>query len=223
MHIDTSIEGLRSPLQSSDASPRRPAEHSSKHGVDLRLSLVRDATLLPWRCDPSTVRDELSLGEIVQAASAVSGWQGAFLVGGGDPIRRSDWWALLSELVRLRPANLGVCTSGHGVNQPLVERLRSAGVQRVHVPFHCARQDAHDWLVGQAGALKTAHRAIRACVEAKLPVAADIVLTRPTMPHLAETIEVLARVGVRTVCIRRLTAGDADGPTFVPLSPAVKV
>ena len=163
------------------------------------------------------------MSEIVQAASAVGGWQGAFLVGGGDPIRRSDLWDLLSELARLRPANLGVCTSGHGVNQPLVERLRSVGVQRVHVPFHCARQDAHDWLVGQAGALKTAHRAIRACDEAKLPVAADIVLTRPTMPHLAETIEVLARVGVRTVCVRRLTAGDADGPTFVPLSPRLSL
>ena len=141
------------------------------------------------------------------------------MITGGEPLGRSDLWALLAELVQLRPANLGMCTPGEGVSRVLVEHLRSLGVQRLHVPFHCARQDAHDWLVGEVGALKKAHRAIRACVESGLPVAADIVLTRPTMPHLAETIEVLARVGVRTVCVRRLTADEASGPEFVPLSP----
>ena len=161
----------------------------------------------------------MALIDIVQAARAVGGRQGAFVIGGGDPLRRSDVWELLAELARLRPDNLGLCTSGHGVGKAVVQRLRSVGVRRLQVPFHCARQDAHDWLVGQTGALKTAHRAIRACLEADLPVVAEIVLTRPTMSHLAETVEVLTRSGVRTLCVRRLTADDVDAPTFVPLSP----
>jgi MoaA/NifB/PqqE/SkfB family radical SAM enzyme len=103
-----------------------------------------------------------------------------------------------------------------------VERLRAIGIQRIHIPFHCARQDAHDWLVGRTGALKAARRAIRACVDAELPVVADVVLTRPTVPHLAETVEVLARIGVRSVSIRRLTAQDVRGPEFVPLSPRLQ-
>jgi hypothetical protein len=101
--------------------------------------------------------------------------------------------------------------------------MRSIGIQRVHIPFHCARQDAHDWLVGRSGALKAARRAIRACADAELPVVADVVLTRPTTEHLPETVEVLARIGVRTVFVRRLTANDVEGSEFVPLSPRLEL
>jgi MoaA/NifB/PqqE/SkfB family radical SAM enzyme len=223
MHIDPSIEGLERPMPPSDAGARRAAQQPSKPGVDLRLSLLRDAAILPWRCDPSSARDERASSAIVQAAGAVGGRPGAFLIGGGDPLRRGDVWELLTQLARIRPVNLGLCTPGHGVGTAVVQRLHAVGVQRMHVPFHCARQDAHDWLVGQAGALKTAHRAIRACIEAELPVAADIVVTRPTMPHLAETVAVLARLGVRTLSVRRLTAADVDGVRFVPLSPRLSL
>lgn len=173
---------------------------------------------LPLR-SASPARAERSSSEILQAARAADGRAGAFLIGGGDLFGRADVWQLLAELVRLRPAGLGVSSNGQSMNDALVQRLRSVGVERVHVPFHCARQDAHDWLVGQPGALKTAHRAIRACIDAQIPVTAEIVLTRPTTSHLPETVEVLARLGVRSLCIRRLTANDADGPEFVSLSP----
>src|SRR5207253_2554892 len=109
--------------------------------------------------------------------------------------------------------HLGLCTAGAGITTAVVQRLRSAGVQRLNVPFHSARRDAHDWLVGQPGALKTALRAIRTCVDAAMPVAAEVVVTRPTMPHLAETVDVLTHVGVRTICLRRLTAVDVGAPT----------
>ena len=212
--------------RTSPHSPRsgpRATPPPSKPEGDLRLPLARNAMLLPWRCDPSAAADDLSFDEVRHAASAVGARPGAFLIGGGEPLKRRDLWELLAELARLRPANLGLCLSGAGLSDALVERLRSVGVQRVHVPFHCARQDAHDWLVGQPGALKAAHRAIRACVDAGLPVTAEIVLTRPTAPHVAETVAVLARSGVRAVCARRLMATDAPGTTFVPLSPRLSL
>ena len=197
----------------------RPSQQPRTPPVDLRLSVLRDGLSLLWRSDPHAPRDGLETGDVLRAAAAVSGRPGAFLVGGGDVLRRSDARELLTELARLRPEGLGLCSVGQGLTASVAGRLRSVGVQRVHVPFHCARQDAHDWLVGQPGALKTAHRAIRACNEAELPVAAEVVLTRPTAAHLAETITVLARLGVRAVTVRRLTAHDAAGPQFVPLSP----
>ncbi len=205
-------------MRSSDERAHRPAQQPQRPLVDLRLSLIRDETILPLRSTPAAARDAVPSSEIAHAARALDGRAGAFLVS-GEVISRGDSLELLSELARLRPDQLGVCTAGPGVSPAVVQRLRSAGVQRVQVPFHCARQDAHDWLVGQPGALKIAHRAICACIDAGMPVAAEIALTRPTMPHLAETIEVLARVGVRTVSIRRLTALDARGPELVPLSP----
>lgn len=165
----------------------------------------------------------MALTDILRIAGAVASTPGAFLIGGGEPLLRSDLCEVLAALARLRPLNLGVLTSGQGASESLLRRLRSAGVQRIRVPFHCARQDAYDWLVGRPGALKTAHRAIRTCVDVGLPVGAEIVLSRPTMPHLAETIEVLARLGVRTICLRRLTAREVDGPEFVALSPRLSL
>ena len=161
--------------------------------------------------------------DVLRAARAVAGHPGAFLLGGGEPLRRADLLALLHELVQLRSEHLGLCTAGAGITTAVVQRLRSAGVQRLNVPFHSARRDAHDWLVGQTGALKTALRAIRTCVDAAMPVAAEVVVTRPTMPHLAETVDVLTHVGVRTICFRRLTAVDVGAPEFVSLSPRMSL
>lgn len=200
--------------------PGQPTASQPRHPrVDLRLPLLRDGIALPWRWPSATERDELALPDVLRAAAAVADRAGALLLSGGDPLRRGDARELFGELARLRPAHLGICTAGQGLGPKVAERLRALGVQRVQLPFHCARQDAHDWLVGQPGALKIVHRAIRSCIDADLAVSAEIVLTRPTAPHLAETIEVLARLGVRTICVRRLTAPDTEGTQFVPLSP----
>jgi len=204
-------------MRPNDDNARRPAQRSRTGMIDLRLPLVRSGATLSWRCEPPAVRHDLPLADILQTAAAVA-VPGAFLLTGGDPLRRSDLWELLTELARLRGTALGLCTAGQGLTKTLAQRLRAVGVQRIHVPFHCARQDAHDWLVGKTGALKIAHRAIRAALDAELPVSAEVVLTRPTAAHLAETIEVLARTGVHTICVRRLTACDTDGPELVPLA-----
>src|SRR5262249_48115006 len=137
-------------MRLNEESARRPAQPVRRSAnVDLRLALVRDRTRLPWRCSPIRADEELARDEVVRAANAVAGRAGAFLIGGGKALRRSDWWELLSELVRLRPDYFGVCSSGHGMSPAVAQRLRGEGVQRLHVPFHCARQDAHDWLVGE--------------------------------------------------------------------------
>ncbi|HSP96972.1 MAG TPA: radical SAM protein [Candidatus Dormibacteraeota bacterium] len=206
-------------MRRNDESLRRPGTSPRKPRVDLLLPLVRDAAVLPWRVDASAGADELSAAGVTAGARAAEGQPGTFVLLGGDPLGREDIWDILAAVAQLRPDQLGLWTSGHRLAASVVPRLRAAGVQRVHIPFHCARQDAHDWLVGQAGALKVAHRAIRACVDGELPVVAEIVLTRPTAPHVAETIEVLARLGVRAVCVRRLTEADAPGPQFVTISP----
>lgn len=204
----------------STAEPRPgSAPATSSASVDFRVPLVRGPARLPWRADG----DELPASDVVAAARSVSGRPGAFLLGGGDPLRRADLATLLRELSEMRPASLGLSTPGTGVTTALVERLRSARVQRLVVPFHCARQDAHDWLVGRPGALKAALRAIRAAVEAGMPVTAEVVVTRPTMPHLAETVDVLTRVGVRSLCLRRLAAADVDRAAFAALSPRLSL
>jgi MoaA/NifB/PqqE/SkfB family radical SAM enzyme len=166
-----------------------------------------------------TPRPELSADQIVRAAHALGNHPGAFVLAGGDPLRRADLLEILQEVTRLRPAHLGLHCSGRDLAPALVRRLHAAGVQRLHVPFHSARQDAHDWLVGETGALKATHRAIRACVASGMPVVAEVTITRPTTMLLTETVDVLTRLGVRRITLRRLTAGETDGVDFIPLSP----
>lgn len=205
-----------------DVSPARLERVSpprSRLGVDLRLSLVGGPPAVPWRFAAAEPADLRPLADVIAAATAVDGRPGAFLLGGEEPLRRPDLWDLIQRLAQLRPSGLGLCTFGAGLTPVVVRRLRAAGVQRANIPVHSARQDAHDWLAGRSGALKTALRGIRACVEAGLPVTADIMLTRPTAAVLAETVELVARLGVRGVCVRRLTAPDTDAAGFVALSP----
>jgi MoaA/NifB/PqqE/SkfB family radical SAM enzyme len=185
----------------------------------LYLSLFRSGSLMSWRCERDSLSDEVTLREIVHAANGAAERAGAFLVCGGEPLARRDLAELVAQLARMRPHGLGLYTAGHALTASAAERLRALGVHRLHVPYHCARQDAHDWLVGQPGALKMTHRAIRTALAANLAVTADVMLTRPTAAHLAETIEVLARTGVRTINVRRLTAADTRGTEFVSLSP----
>lgn len=198
---------------------RRPAAAPRRTRIDLRLSLTSGDCALPWRAASRHDAVERSLADVVATAESAAGRPGALLLGGGDPLRRADLRALLAAVAVIRPEGLGLCSAGHGVTAAAVEGLRAAGVQRLCVPFHCARQDAHDWLVGEPGALRVAHRAIRAAVDGDLPVTAELVITRPTMVHLAETAEVLARLGVRAITARRLTEWDAPGAPFVAQSP----
>ncbi|MBX3025693.1 hypothetical protein KF840_12370 [bacterium] len=200
-----------------DESPLRARAAGRTPRIDLLLALIRREGTLPWRVDRAV--DERPASEVLAAAQASSAQPGTLVLLGGDPLGRADIWELLAATAALRADGVDLWTSGQSLSAATVPRLRAAGVRRVHIPFHCARQDAHDWLVGQASALKAAHRAIRACVEGELPVVAEVVLTRPTAAHLAETIEVLARLGVRAVSVRRLTQADAPGPQFVTLSP----
>ena len=206
-------------MRRNDDGSRRSAATARRPRIDLRLSLAGGDPRLPWRVDAPGGADDRPAAAVIAAARAAEGRPGSFVLGGGDPLGRDDIWALIEGVAGIRADQLGLSTSGQRIAAPVVARLRAAGVQRLHVPFHCARQDAHDWLVGHPGALKVAHRAIRACVEGDLPVVAEVVVTRPTAAHLAETIEVLARLGVRAVNVRRLTQADAPGPQFVTLSP----
>jgi len=189
----------------------------------MRLALTTDGPVQPWRSSSGGGADVPVTRLVAAARSQAARAAGAFLLSGGEPLRRADLASLLAELQSMGAADLGLWTAGEGMTRAVAERLRSLGVSRIHVPFHCARQDAHDWLFGRPGALKTAHRAIRAGVDADLAVHAEIMLTRPIAAHLAETVGVLSRLGVRAVTVRRLRREDAPGDDFVPLSPRLGV
>jgi hypothetical protein len=98
-------------------------------------------------------------------------------------------------------------------------RLREAGLERARVLLHSARRDAHDWLVGKPGTGRKAILAMRTSEQAGLAVEVEGFVTRPTMPHLAETIALVADLGVREVHLRALDVDSIAANDVVLLAP----
>ena len=115
--------------------------------------------------------------------------------GGGEPTLRPDLPALLS-----RSPGAGLITDGLAFQDPAGLR-RLDGLSALRIQLHSARPDAHDWLLGRRGATRGAIRAVRAALAAGLEVQLAATLTRPTSPHLAETVEVAERLGVRHLVV----------------------
>ncbi len=199
------------------SSIEKNAQSVRRRAGSVRLRLSRyEETALPLRRQVGG--SQRSIADVRAAALAAKNISGGFVLDGSF-LADSGGLELLVELGAGRTDAPSLYTDGEGLDVTAVEQLRNTGVSRVVIPFHCGRQDAHDWLVGRSGALRAAHRAMRACVEVGMNVEAEVVVTRPTMPHLAETIEVLARLEVKNVCLRRLMEQDTRSRVdFVPLS-----
>ena len=149
-------------------------------------------------------------------AAAAAGAQELWL-GGGEPALRPDLPALIEAL---RGPTLGIETDGLALAAPgVAARLRDVGLTAARIALHSARSDAHDWLARQPGAARQVARAIRLARAAGLAVDGEVVVTRPTAPHLAETVAVLARLGARSVAVRRLRLRGGAARDPVALTP----
>ena len=163
----------------------------------------------PERLDVLT-RPSLSTA-VVQ--SSIHAADGAWMLTGGEPTLRAD-------LPKLLAGGGGMRTDGELLaRRGVLPALQRAGLRRVRLRIHSSRPDAHDWLVGASGALKRSLRGLQACVRAGLLVEVEITLTRPTVAHLAETVALVCRMGVRGIRLRRLRAQGAAAADFVALSP----
>ena len=168
-------------------------------------------------CDPAPA--DPSIAEVVAAANggpSAAGW----LVSGGEPTLREDLPELLRALSDAGAPRLGLVSDGLALASERAARdLASFGLRRLRVGFHCARSDAHDWLVGLPGAARRAVRSMRAAAAAGLELEAEIVVTRPTMPYLEETVLVLARYGVRAVHFELFTPRRGSASDAIALTP----
>lgn len=132
---------------------------------------------------------------------------------GGEPTLRADLPALLAGLGhRLE----GLWTDGWALGRPeAVAALQDAGLRAVRIPFHSARAAAHDWLAGTPGAQRRTWQALRSCIAAGLQVDVEVVVTRPTLPHLEETLGLLARLRPHGIGLRPL---EEDAPDYAAVA-----
>jgi hypothetical protein len=160
--------------------------------------------------DPSIAE----LSAIAQRASGSTLW-----LSGGEPTLRADLPELIAALAapgrELGLASDALALAGEGA----CEALKSAGLGRLRATVHSARADAHDWLGEARGSLKRALRALSIARGLDLAIELQATVTRPTMAHLVELVELTARLGARQLHLRRLTARGAAAAELVMLMP----
>ena len=168
---------------------------------------------------PAAPPPDPPLAEVVAAwRQRAAGGCRSLTIGGGEPTLRADLPALIAALSDA--PELGLHTDGQALTNPRVlTALAAAGLKRLRLELHAGRQDAHDWLTDTPGGLKRASRAAQAALAAGLTVEAEVALTRPGTPLLAETVRVIAGLGVRRVRIRRLVLRGPAAAAFAAVSP----
>ncbi len=142
------------------------------------------------------------------------------LLGGGEPTLRADLPQVIAAVAAVSPPLLR--TDGLALGeQAAVRPLLSAGLTGARIALHSGRRDAHDWLVSTPGAARRATRAMRTCVGLGLALEVEIVATRPTIGHLAETVALARRLGARAARIRMLHPDRVPRDARVALVPRV--
>lgn len=142
------------------------------------------------------------------------------VLAGGEPTLRGDLPEVVAAVAAVAPPLLR--TDGLALGQAAALRpLLGAGLAGVRLELHSGRRRAHDWLAGRRGATRAAIRAIRACVASGLRVEVEATATRATIGHLAETVALVAHLGVTTVRIRMPRPGEIAADHRVARLPRV--
>ena len=114
---------------------------------------------------------------------------------GGEPLFRSDLFAIIDALLARRIAIKQICSNGALVTKEFLAKLDRRSIK----PEFCLSFDGvgcHDWLRGVAGAEEGTVAAIRLLVAGGFHVNIETSLHRGNIHTLKETFELLAKIGV---------------------------
>ena len=157
---------------------------------------------------------EPTIAALVDAAGEAE----AVWLGGGEPTLRPDLPALIAAF----GGRAGVVSDGLALGQGGV--LGSLpGLRGLRLVVGAGRPEANDWLLGVDGASRAQRRALRAAQQAGLVVEADVLLSRPGLLLLDETIDLLRALGVARVRLRGLSPAGAVGADAIALLPRPEV
>ena len=157
-------------------------------------------------------QNELPLTDMERIADAMcAGGVTQVQFTGGEPLMRSDLFALY-DILAVRGISLAaIYTNATLVNKQFLDHLREAGISpRFFVSFD--GYGTHDTMRGIAGAQDMALSGIRSLVDAGYKVTVTTTVDEGTLPSLAATYDVMRSLGVDAWGMARpLAAGCAKG------------
>lgn len=119
-----------------------------------------------------------------------------FVITGGDPLMRRDFWDILEYSVS-QGVRVAVAPSVTPLlTRDVVRRLSRAGVSRISISIDSGIPEVHDAIRGVPGTFKASVRIVREALNSGLPVQVNTVVMRPTVETLPETLKLLLELGV---------------------------
>ncbi len=138
---------------------------------------------------------ELSTAEVVGLIADLARFHRRphLVLTGGDPLKRPDLFEILAEAQRLGQP-VSVTPSGtYGLTPAVIGRLRDAGVASLALSLDGSDPAHHDGIRGVPGSFGWTERALRAALEAGLPVQVNTLVCQETADDLPRIYDFLSR------------------------------
>ena len=123
---------------------------------------------------------------------------------GGEATLRSDLPELIAH-AQSKGQITGLLSNGRRLaDRRYLDNLVAAGLDHIQITLESHHEEVHDRMVAASGAFRQTVEGIRNCVDAGLYIMTNTTLLEENGPAIAETVDFLADLGVKTVGINAL-------------------
>ncbi len=200
---------------------KRPSGFSSLLKPVVFWNITRACNLKCIHCyisaGPQPDPNELSTYEALRVASEiVEAGLPLVTLTGGEPLVRSDLWAIARRIALSGDIRLAISTNGTLISRGTASRLRNTGFSYVGISLDSTRPEVHDAFRGMAGAFSRALRGARNALEAGLDVGFRITITRYNLEDAPRIVRLAREMGVPRVAIYLIDLLGRAGENLLP-------
>jgi len=144
---------------------------------------------------PLAAPDELTREELVRVAAEIRAIADPIIIlSGGEPLLRPDFFPIVEDYCALF-SRVALASNGTLLDDALIRRLMTVGVQRVSVSLDGARAETHDNFRGQAGSYAAALRGCASVRRAGMPLQINVSAGTHNAHELPELLELAQQLG----------------------------
>jgi radical SAM protein len=119
-----------------------------------------------------------------------------FVITGGDPLKRSDTFAMIEYARKLGLEPSLTPSATPLLTDEAVVKMKRHGLGRIALSLDASTAQAHDKFRGVEGSFELTMRAIRAAVRENIPVQVNTTVTRRTIDDLPQMVALLESLGI---------------------------
>lgn len=155
--------------------------------------------------DNAPLMSEMSYDDILKLLdSCAECGINAFTVTGGEPMCHRNFLDIVKAIYERGMYIAELNTNGFYINQYILDEFKKIGCRpKIKISFDGL--EYHDWMRGSKGAEERALRAISLCIENGFYVYVQYNINRRNTPTLIKSLDLLEKLGVKTVRLIRTT------------------